>query len=231
MEKYLTTKNDCYELSHFFKDINIDVNQYHFIFIFQAGMEEDIESMKFCQNNGIKYLKFFIKDKKPIFSNSNNIIIESLIFNNKSYSLVNLIKSDEEYDISNDDEKFEYSLNGQKRQKIDNFSKIIFFFGNKIYNKIKDIIGLDFELSDENFSLEENKYFYVYYKDGKKKEFFLKYFLNGIKTIVNVMNEKESDDINEEAYQSKLKKLIKSTGFKFKCLLMNSKNKKVKNNL
>ena len=116
MEKYLTTKYDCYDFADFFKDINIEVNQYHFIFIFQASLEEDKESMKFCQNNGIKYLKYCIIDEKPVFSNSSNRIIESLIFDNKSFSLVNLIKSDEEYNIS-DDEKSEYSLLGQKRQK------------------------------------------------------------------------------------------------------------------
>ena len=42
------------------------------------------------------------------------------------------------------------------------------------------------------------------------------------------MNENETEDIEEESYQSKLKQIIKSPGFKFKCLLMNNKNKKKK---
>ena len=229
MKKYLTTKYDCYNLADFFNEININVTQYHFIFIFQAGLEEDTQSMEFCKNNGIKYLKYCTKGKKPIFSNSSNTKIESLIFDDKSYSLVNLINSDEEYNIS-DDENSENSLIGQKRQKIDNFSKTIYFFGNTIYNKIRDIIELDFEISDDYYSLEENKYFYVYYKNGKK-EFYLKYLSKGKEKIVNVMkeNENETEDIEQESDQSKLKKLINSPGFKFKCLLMNYKNKKEKN--
>ena len=157
-------------------------------------------------------------------------ILDSLIFDNKSYSLVNLINSDEEYDISYE-ENSEYSLTGQKRQKIDNISKTIYFFGRTIYNKIRDIIELDFELSDDYYSLEENKYFYVYYNNEKRKKFYLKYLFNGKKKIVDIMNENENedDDIDEESYQSNLKKLIKSPGFKSKCLLMNSKNKKEKN--
>ena len=233
MKKYLTTKKDCFKFADFFKDINIDVIQYHFIFIFQAGLEEDRESMKFCQNNGIKYLKYCVKGNEPIFSNSSNQIIKSLIFDNKSYSLVDIIKSDEEYEIS-DDEISEYSLTGQKRQKIDNNSRTIFFFGNTIYNKIKDIIGLDFEISDDNYSLEENKYFYVYYKDhykDRKKEYYLKFLSNGKEIIVDIMNEilNVADDVEEESYQSNLEKLIKRPGFKFKCLLMDNKNKKEKN--
>jgi hypothetical protein len=230
MEKYLTTKYDCYQFADFFKDINIEVNKYHFLFIFQAGLKEDIDSMEFCQNNGIKYLKYCVKDKNPLFADSSNQIIDSLIFDNKSYSLVNLINSDEEYDISYE-ENSEYSLTGQKRQKIDNISKTIYFFGRTIYNKIRDIIELDFELSDDYYSLEENKYFYVYYNNEKRKKFYLKYLFNGKKKIVDIMNENENedDDIDEESYQSNLKKLIKSPGFKFKCLLMNSKNKKEKN--
>ena len=71
MEKYLTTKYDCYDFTDFFKDVNIEVNQYHFIIIFQAGLEEeeDKESMKFCQDNRIKYLKFCVIDRKPVFFN------------------------------------------------------------------------------------------------------------------------------------------------------------------
>ena len=42
------------------------------------------------------------------------------------------------------------------------------------------------------------------------------------------MNENEKDDIEEESYQSKLEQIIKSPGFKHKCLLMNNKNKKKK---
>ena len=78
MEKYLTTKYDCYQFADFFKDINIEVNQYHFFFIFQAGLKEDSDSMEFCQNNGIECLKYCVKDKNPLFSNSSNKIIDSL---------------------------------------------------------------------------------------------------------------------------------------------------------
>ena len=42
------------------------------------------------------------------------------------------------------------------------------------------------------------------------------------------MNENEVEGIEEESYKSKLQKIIKSPGFKFQCLLMNVKNKKVK---
>lgn len=233
MQKYKTVKNDSYNFANFFQDPNININviQYHFIFIFQAGLQEDIKSMQFCQDNRIKYLKFCIKDHKPIFSNSSNYIITSLIFNNQSFSLVDLIKSDDNfiennnYDISNEeDNSSEYSLTGHKRQKIDNISKTKYFFGSDIYDKIKNIIGLDFELDDENYSLEENKYFYVYYKlmeKEKKNSYYLKYLFKGNEIIVDVLN-------NKVLKNQKGQELIKTPGFKSKCLLMISKNKKEK---
>ena len=59
----------------------------------------------------------------------------------------------------------------------------------------------------------------------------MKFLSNGKEIIVDIMNknENEVDDIEEESYQSNLEKLIKRPGFKFKCLLMDNKNKKEKN--
>ena len=115
----------------FFKDIKIDAIQYYYIFIFQSGWEEDNESMKYYQKNGIKYLKYCAKNENSVFSNSSNHIIHSLVLDNKSFYLVDLIKCDEEFDISKD-EKSEYSLTGRKRQKIDNISKTKYFFGSAV---------------------------------------------------------------------------------------------------
>ena len=55
-----------------------------------------------------------------------------------------------------------------KKDKKQIIFKKKFIFLENLFNKIRDIIELDFELSDDFYSLEENKYFYVYYKTLKK---------------------------------------------------------------
>ena len=101
--------------SYFFNEPEIDivVSQYHFIFIFQGGIGEDHASMDFCKSNNIKYIKFFIKNKQPIFTSANGKIIKDIAFDDKSFSLIEMItpykKEEIDYDSSSSSE---YSLTG-----------------------------------------------------------------------------------------------------------------------
>ena len=218
MEQYKDVKIDCLDMSNFFNSCDIKVVYYHFIFIFQAGEKEALNSMKFCTDNNIKFIKFLIKNKKPIFSDSDNNIIYDIVFNNKSYSLVDQIKSNMIEDIY--ESSSEYSLLGTKRYKIDRCSQAKYFYGTQIYNKIKNIIGNDFELAEDCYVLEENKYFYVYNEISKgQKLYYLYYIFDRKKKVVDLFHQKKL--LNKERrkkYERSLKLLIKKPGLTFKCL-------------
>ena len=127
MQKYKTVKKDCLNFSNFFNNSEFDnvVSQYHFIFIFQGGIGEDQASMDFCKLNNIKYIKYCIRNKQPIFTSASGKIIKEIVFDDKSFFLVEMITPYKREEIDNDSSSSsEYSLIGQKRQKIStrNFS-------------------------------------------------------------------------------------------------------------
>ena len=95
MQEYKTVKKDCLNFSYFFNEPEIDivVSQYHFIFIFQGRIGEDHASMDFCKSNNIKYNKFFIKNKQPNFTSPSGKTIKDIVFDDKSFSLVEMITS------------------------------------------------------------------------------------------------------------------------------------------
>ena len=218
MEQYKNVKVDCLDISDFFNSCGINVINYHFIFIFQAGEKEDHKSMKFCSDNNIKFIKFLIKNKKPLFSDSDNNIINDIIFNNKSYSLVDQIKSNIIED--KEDSSSDYSLLGLKRYKVDPCSQAKYFYGNKIYNEIKNIIGNDFQLAENYYVLEENKYFYVYNEiSEEQKLYYLYYICDKKKKIVDLLHQKKIlDKKRKKKYERKLNRLITKPGLTFKCL-------------
>ena len=229
---YKCVKNDCIDFSNFFNDAEVDIKilQYHFIFIFQAGLEEDENSMNFCLNNNIKYIKFCIKDKHPIFTNANNEIIKEIIFDHKSYSSVELIIGYKDNDIFEDDSSniSEYSLTGKKRQKVNGNTKAKYFLGSETYNKIEKILGNEFKLINKSVTLKEDLYFQVYYKiinkRGKKERIYLLlYKLNGNKRIINISDDHEKDE-------AKLFQKIEEPDFniQFFKILKEKKNKKLK---
>ena len=209
MLQYKSVKKDCLDFSNFFNDpeIDIKVSQYHFIFIFQGGVGEDTNSMDFCKSNNIRYIKFFVKNNQAIFTSASNQKIKELIFDDKSFSLVEIIipyrKDEKDYDSASSSE---YSLTGEKRQKISGTTKAKYFLGTEIYNKIKKILGKDFKLINECFSLEENVYFQVFYKKIKKgqkneKVYFLVYKLNEKKKIINLLDDKDNKEKSEKLFE------------------------------
>ena len=225
MEQYKDVKVDCLDLSHFFNSCDINVTNYHFIFIFQAGEKEARNSMKFCTDNNIKFIKFLIKNKKPLFSDSDNNIIDNIVFNNKSYSLVDQIISniiEDKEDVSS-----EYSLLGEKRYRVDGCSKAKYFYGTQIYNKIKKFIGNDFEVAEDNYVPEENKYFYVYQDISKdKKLYYLFYICKKKRIVVDLIYPKKiSNEKEKKKYENSLKRLITKPGLTFKCLKIISNKK------
>ena len=119
MFQYNKVKPDCYNFSNFFSIFNdIEIKKYHFLFIFQTGITEDTESMKFCNDNHIKFIKFKMENKTPIFYNSSNEKITDIAFDNSSHTIVDIIKNNNLQDIYNYSSASEYSLLGRKREKI-----------------------------------------------------------------------------------------------------------------
>ena len=221
MLQYKEVRQDCLDISNFFgrDDININVAYYHFIFIFKGGYKENHGSMEFCAKNNIKFIKFLLKNKMPLFSNSDNYIINDLVFNNKSYSLVDQIISNNP-EIK-DDSSSDYSLLGKKRYNVSKRSQAQYFYGIDIYNKIKAIIGKDFELSEECYVAEENVYFYIYQKvsDGGRKLYYLYYILNKKKIVVDLINQKKKLNKKQKIeYDKELKAIIEKPGLTFNCL-------------
>jgi len=221
MLQYKEVRQDCLDISNFFgrDDININVVYYHFIFIFKGGYKENHGSMAFCAKNNIKFIKFLLKNKMPLFSNSDNYIINDLVFNNKSYSLVDQIISNSP-EIK-DDSSSDYSLLGKKRYNVSKHSQAQYFYGIDIYNKIKAIIGKDFELSEECYVAEENVYFYIYQKvsDDARKLYYLYYILNKKKIVVDLINQKKKlNKKQKKEYDKELKAIIEKPGLTFNCL-------------
>ena len=222
MEQYKSVREDCIKFSDFFSLINISVIYNHFFFVFHGGLGEDENAMNYCQNNNIFFIKFLYSNRNPLFSNANNYIIDDLIFNDKSFSLVELIKNERKKIIIDISDSSEYSVLGIKRQTVSKNSKAIYCFGKTIYNAVKAIIKKDYKLSDEYYTLEENKYFYIYYKylkNENKKLYYLAYILNGKKIIINLENIKDDN--------SNLASKIEEPGFKFKCFeIVDNKKRK-----
>ena len=223
MFQYSKVKPDCYNFSNFFSVFNdIEIKKYHFIFIFQAGSNEDTKSMEFCNNNHIKFIKFKMENKTPKFLNSSNEEITDLVFDNVSQTMVDIIKNNQLPKIDNDSSSSEYSLLGKKREKINLHSQAKYFFGLHTYKKISKILGnKNFELS-ENYPLKENEYFYIYYQKGKdkKKIYYIQYLENG-KTILRIINKgKDSKEKQkEDNFVSDLvsEKVLNESETKFKC--------------
>ena len=84
--------------------------------------------IEFLVKNRINYIKFYLNiyDKTPIFTDSKNQRIDSLVFDNKSFTEVELINPKD--DIDNLSSSSEYSLLGQKRQKPNKLSKTKYTF-------------------------------------------------------------------------------------------------------
>ena len=172
MEQYIKVKLDCYDFSDFFCIFNgVEVKKYHFIFIFQAGAKEDIDSMNFCNINRIKFIKFGIKNKQPFFIDSMGKIMDELTFDNNSFSLVEIIKNKQ---LDKLDNLTDFT-------KISRISKAKYFLGLNNYNKISKILGgKNFELLENYYFLSEDTYFHISYnKYADKKIFYLSYLKNG----------------------------------------------------
>ena len=211
MLPYTTVKSDCYNFSDFFALFNgIEMDRYHFFFVFKSGLNEDSNSMSFCINNDIKFIKFCELDKKPIFTNSLNKIIDKLVFDLTNFSLVECIKNRMLKD-DNSSSSSEFSLIGIKRTRVNAFSKAKYAFGITIYKTISNLLEKkDFELSKDYYALEEDKYFYVHYrKENKKNVYYLEYLKNGVKIIKNIQSKDKNEIVSEEE--------IKKPGTKFKC--------------
>ena len=227
LEKYKNVNSDCYNFANFFSIFdNIEVKKYHFLFIIQGRNEQNQKSMiEFLVKNRINYIKFYLNiyDKTPIFTDSKNQRIDSLVFDNKSFTEVELINPKD--DIDNLSSSSEYSLLGQKRQKPNKLSKTKYTFGITIYDNVKSILKCEkFELCKENYFLKENVYFYIYYKTGenKNKIYYLVYLKNGRKKIQIIKNTKGS--INQ-IKQNISEKDLKDT--RFKCFKMIKKEEKL----
>ena len=229
MLQYINLNSDCGKFSNFFNipEINLKVSRYHFFFVFQAGIKEDKNSMEFCTYNKIKFIKFCIKQKLPLFSDSENNIIYDIVFNNKSYSLVDYIKmkNNNKIEINDDSSSFDFSLTGKKRQHQTKRSSAIYLLGTKIYNKVKNILNKNFELSNTCYTLEEDKYFYINNKvvkdkNGNKTQLcYLTYLSYKKQIVVDLMeNKKKFKTTDEEKkYQNKLKRIVSQSGFTFNC--------------
>ena len=219
MFQYNNVKLDCYNFANFFAIFDdIEVKRYHFLFVFQAGFREDTNNMQYCNNNGIKFIKFCIYDKKPFFLDSRNQIITDIVFDRKSYSLVELISNKKLKELDNLSSSSEYSLLGQKREKINRVSKAKYNIGINIYKKVQKIFkGQNFELSDNFKVLEEDKYFHIYIGKGEdgKKIYYLVYLKYGMK-IIEIFNKnkkkKKTDNDSKD-----LEKEISKPGTTIEC--------------
>ena len=187
MSQYTEVKCDCYNLANFFAIFNdIVVDRYHFMFIFKGGLNEDKKSMEFCDVNDINYIKYCEKNKEQYFLDSGNRILKKIVFDDKNFSLVDCIKNRKLGKLDNLTLSSEYSLIGQKRKRINKISSAKYYLGINIYNVISAIFDKkNFELSEEFYSLEENKIFRIYIRHNSKnqKVYFLEYLRNGKKKI------------------------------------------------
>ena len=215
--QYQCIKKDCYNFSNFFSIFNnIEVKRYHFIFIFQAGNGTKSKAMfEFCDKNNLKYIQFTIENKKPIFYDAYNKIIDDIIFDKKSYSMVDLIKN---YDKKDDDDDIssssEYSLIGQKRAKISKLSKTQYAIGSNIYNKVLKILKCKkFVLSNKCYLLKEDEYFYICIieKEDDQKLYYLIYLKDEEKKIENIF---ENNNSNKE---NLTEKYLSENDAEFKC--------------
>ena len=226
MLQYTNVAFDCRKFSDFFNipEINLKVSRYHFFFVFQAGIKEDKASMEFCNINRIKFYKFCVKNDQLLFSDSNNIIIKDIIFDNKSFSIVDYIKN-KKIQINDDSSSSEYSVIGKKRQSSTNESNAKYLLGTKAYNKIKNILKKNYKCSRDFYSLEEDKYFHVFNKivkdkQGNKTRFqYLVYMSYKKKIIVDLIQDRRKlrKNVDTKKYQDNLRRIISSPGFKIDC--------------
>ena len=217
--QYQRVNNDCYNFANFFSIFdNIEVKRYHFLFIIQGGYVKNQHKMiEFLKTNKINYIKGFIaKNKNMIFLDSKDNEIKNLIFDAKSNTIVELVKSfnkkDNEDNLSSSSE---YSVLGQKRQKASKISKAKYAFGITIYNKVKAILNCDkYEICEDYYYLKENEYFYIYYKKGEntKRIYYLMFEKDGKKIITIINKAKDSKNQDEEIISEK--DLVTT---KFKC--------------
>ena len=227
MLQYNKVKPDCYNFSNFFSIFNdIEIKKYHFLFIFQTGIIEDTESMKFCNDNHIKFIKFKMENKTAKFYNSSNEQITDIVFDNSSHTIVDIIKNNNLLDIDNYSSSSEHSLLGRKREKINPHSQAKYFFGLNIYKKISKILGnKNFESSENYYPLKENEYFYIYYRKGsdKKKIYYIKYLDDG-KNIIKMINKGKDSKKKQEGDNIVSENVLNEPGTLFKCFrIMNSK--------
>ena len=214
--QYQCIKNDCYGFANFFLIFkNIEIKKYHFIFVFQAGDEKKKKTMfEFCDKNNLKYIKFTIENKKPIFYDSDNKIIKDIIFNKKSYSMVDLVKNYNKKNADDSSSSSEYSLIGQKRAKISKFAKTQYSIGSNLYNKVLKILNCKkFELSKKYHLLKEDEYFYICLIENKddKKLYYLMYLKGNKKIIECIFND---DNLNNKKITEKY---LSEKDAEFKC--------------
>ena len=204
MRQYTNVKCDCYSFANFFALFNdIRLKRYHFAFIFQGGYNQNKQNMFFCIKHNIKFFKFVIKNNSAFFLNSRNIIIKDLVFNKESNSLVDLI-DDSDNSSSSDD----CNLLGKKRNSINSDSKAKYVFGVNVYKKVLDILDCKkFELSDYNYGLSENQYFYIYYTNetDRKRIYYLVYLKKG-KKLIKCLNKDKDAKINKNVTEKDLNK-------------------------
>ena len=187
MKQYTDVKYDCFNLANFFAIFkNVVIDRYHFLFIFKGGLNEDKNSMEFCENNDIYYIKYCEKGKEQFFLDSDNKIINQIIFDQKNFTLVECIKNYKLSKLDNLSYSSEYSLIGKKRTRINEISRAKYYLGINIYNVVFSIFDKkNFELCEEYYSLEEEKIFKIYVRHNSKnqKVYFLEYLKNGKKKV------------------------------------------------
>ena len=218
MIQYTEVKNDCYKFANFFSlfdDIFID--RFHFFFIFKAGINEDKSSIDFCLKSNIKFIKYCEKNNEQYFLDEENKKLNILIFDLKSFSLVECITNKNLDKLDNLSSSSDYSLIGKKRTTINRLSEAKYIFGISIYNKVSALFGKkNYELCENVCSLEEDKFFYICYRKigNEGKIYFLIYLQNGEKKISIINN--NSLDIYKYKVED-LQKEIDKPGTIFKC--------------
>ena len=218
MIQYTEVKNDCYKFAKFFSlfdDIFID--RFHFFFIFKAGINEDKSSIDFCLKSNIKFIKYCEKNNEQYFLDEENKKLNILIFDLKSFSLVECITNKNLDKLDNLSSSSDYSLIGKKRTTINRLSEAKYIFGISIYNKVSALFGKkNYELCENVCSLEEDKFFYICYRKigNEGKIYFLIYLQNGEKKISIINN--NSLDIYKYKVED-LQKEIDKPGTIFKC--------------
>ena len=222
IKQYLNVKTDCYNLANFFSLFDVDINMYHFLFIFKAGFDEDKASMKFCEKNNIKYIKYGQKNREQYFLSRYNEILNDLIFDLTSYSLVDLINNELYQNLDNLPNSSELSFMGRKRATISHISQAKYMFGINIYNLVSKIFkGKNYELCEKVYALEEEKIFHIYQKRNQNNKilYYLVYLKKGQKQI-EIINEENSDNDEEEEDDNKhikLQKKLEKPGTLIEC--------------